>query len=342
MDVRVSDADLSDPNLFTLSFFLKDKSTLHPIEYRRLALGYLVDLWHNATDKLLTTKEMSCILKIQDNDYAVKLISALKDCGYITEEEGGFRIVRHTSHQNLPPSDPTPNPVTTDEHETTSNRMTYAYAPVTLCERTDAHSASLRDQYEQSQEKSKSKSEKKLKNIEKTAEIVKKDHFLAQKSLDEILLASLPDDCTIVPSISVTSTEIPSKRGVNLYYCIYEYYAERYADVMNGAEPSKWTKRDFGACKALLDKYGEDRVKQIIDRYFKFKPRYSIKDGYPFSSGYSSVAFLAGEIDADIKNPGRLLQQKSGQKIIENEMAIANRARSIFGGNSNVRERTRS
>lgn len=79
---------------------------------------------------------------------------------------------------------------------------------------------------------------------------------------------------------------------------VFEHYSVRYSENMNGEKPPKWNKIDLGACKLILQEFGIDRVLDIIDNYFIYKPNNSIRDGYPFNGGYSSVCFLSAEIDS--------------------------------------------
>ena len=112
---------------------------------------------------------------------------------------------------------------------------------------------------------------------------------------------------------------------------VFEHYSVRYSENMNGEKPPKWNKIDLGACKLILQEFGIDRVLDIIDNYFIYKPNNSIRDGYPFSNGYSSVCFLSGEIDADIKNPRRLFAASISRKEIDKVIKIDKMVSLAFG-----------
>jgi len=292
---------------------------------------------------MLNLEEMTNIISVHDRVYAVKMIGVLEQCGYIIKAENGmFSVCRYTYHQNpeLRSSQEDVNniqriPFATLQEPPKAGQMTYAVAPVTLCERTDDLSATLRDQISQSQEKINGKTVKTSKKVKKSEKNSKKSTFLDDSSLDEELLASIKNASACAPAISANAeiVHVGVEKGIlvknntkesraNEYWAIYELYAECYANYMNGASPPRWSNREFGACRSLIHRYGAEQLKLIIVRYFKFKPKNSIRDGFPFSLGYSSIAFLAGEIDADIKNPGRIIEHRNTRRELDRELKV--------------------
>lgn len=353
METLFTKDDLSDPQLFVLAECLKEKSTKNPIEFRRLSIGLLVDLRRTAADKLLTFQEIVSILNVSDNDCAVKLVSTLEGCGYIKRaSETAYEVVRHTSHQNSPlrlryedvgshnriHSAPLHEILDKSKMETgdspflalakkRSTQLSGIWNPhPTVGGRGDKDGVTC------CQEEIKDKTAKKQKKVQISAKNTENSIILREKTLDEFLMESIPDASAIAPAISAHAEIVPVKKKVSPHYELYEYYAERYAEVMKGERPSKWSTREYGSCRTLLCRYGMTRVKEIIDRYFKFRPKNAIRDGYPFSAGYSSITFLAGEIDADIKNPERLLEQRSIRKDIDRELKLRDEVHRAFGG----------
>lgn len=322
MSTLVTLNDLASSKFMLIVDTVAKAEKLSISQSRRIAIGILADVRSSLLGSSLKKNELMDAVGITEAEYFERLIECLASCSVLKiDSNDNCELSRYTYHQNHGVGSYIDN---VDTH----HRIPCAVAPVRLFEPPDALVTSFRDQKTQSQDEINGKTENNTKKRKKSDKNSKKTTKNDELSLDDFLMESVREE---LKGRQIEIIEPPAERAKNEYWKVFEHYSIRYSENMNGEGPPKWNKRDFGACKVILQKFGIDRVLEIIDRYFTYKPNNSIRDGYPFSNGYSSVCFLSGEIDADIKNPRRLFAASISRKEIDKVIKIDKMVSLAFG-----------
>jgi hypothetical protein len=325
MRVNMEDEELSSSNLRTMEFLIRNNHEL--INHRKLAIGYLIELWHQSINKSTENVVESDIIKyldIHDDEAGRKMITILVKSGYLSKnEDGTYTILGKdkdfsfrkscaekgrkgglTKAENREKSIKTENVAKLEKTLVNPSpaRKNVAPAnfslPIALHSNAD-HSITLQYNTE------------KIRSENTTVEPI--------TVIPQIISAPAPGIVAVAPikKKKHTRTEAEQQRAMKFK----EAFFEGYSGAMRGNKPA-WGPKEYTNVYEIISTYSLEDLFEMINVYFVTRPFNSLRDGYPLVGYGSSFKSLAAQLYADVKNPGRRVLAKNNEKSFDEHMKI--------------------
>lgn len=325
MRVNVEDEELSSSNLRKMEFLIRNNHEL--VNPRKLAIGYLVELWHQAINKQMDKIEESDLfdyLDILDEEVGKKMVAILIKSGFITKNEdntytilgkekdfdfkkscaekgrkGGLKKAENskktlTDANVAQPVKNLANPSPARNNVAPANFS----LPIALHSNAD-HSIALHY------------------NTEKIRSENTSISPIAAEP--QIISAPAPGIVTVVPikKNKKVRPEAEQERARKFSSAFFEQYAK----AMRGAKPP-WGPKERTNVYDIISTYPIEDLINMIIVYFETRPFNSLRDGYPLVGYGSSFKSLAAQLYADVKNPGRRVLSKNNEKSFDEHMKL--------------------
>jgi hypothetical protein len=329
--VNFEESELSGARLRKLTYLLKQYN-IQP-DPRMMAIGYLVDLWHQAVNsdkRELTRSEIVDFLGAYDDKTGDSLITALEGAGYIekTEKEDFYSVVG--KEKDYQARTYYANKGKAGGKKKAENAAKCQQKPSTGLAQAKHRSSTGLAQAR--------KSLAQVYPIQIRSDQIRSDQYNTDNDHDPSVSVTIeqksqgqkttPD---FVPIISEGKPEIVAIAPAgeeNRSATFRRKWFEMYGSVMNGANPP-WGRRENAVVKELLSTYSLSELIDMVDVYFRFKPLNCSIHGYPLVGHSSSFRWAAQQLYADIKNPLRRLSDRNLDKELKEELKIRERVNMV-------------
>lgn len=331
MRVNIEEEELSGSRLRKMAHLLERDESL--FDARRMAIGYLVDLWHQAVNsgkRQLTKSEIMDYLFIYDDKIGEKVVNLLETSGYLVknDDENTYFVEgkekdfiaresyvargRAGGEQKWKNKRSSSRIAGAKQHA--SSRIAHAklQPSTSLAGASMDASNRLATGYPNQIRSDQINSDQCNTNIDPDLFVTENG---LQKSTTEIG-HQIPDGKPEIVAIA----PVEESRSA----AFRRQWFEMYAEAMNGATPP-WGRRENAVVKELLSTYSLDDLKSMVSVYFRFKPSNCLTHGYPLVGHSSSFKWSAQQLYADIKNPSRRLSLKNNEKELKEELKIRER-----------------